>query len=37
VYADITPIIPDDMGIPSPAILWPLGRGYALNFAITEF
>jgi hypothetical protein len=22
-------IIADDKGIPSPAILWPLGRGYA--------
>jgi hypothetical protein len=29
VYADTTPVIPDDMGIPSPAVLGRLGQGYA--------
>src|SRR5829696_1670960 len=36
VYADTTPVIPDDMSVPSPAVLGHLGRGKA-NFAITEF
>jgi hypothetical protein len=29
VYADTTPVIPDDMSVPSPAVLGHLGRGYA--------
>src|SRR5215208_626359 len=36
VYADTTPVIPDDMSVPSPAVLG-IWAGAMLNFAITEF
>jgi hypothetical protein len=29
VYADTTPVILDDMSVPSPAVLGYLGQGYA--------